>query len=147
MKNKILITGGAGFIGSNYVELIIENTEKALQVACNKSGAEIFDYTVAPIFMEGKDNGSHEWMIEFKKPPLDIIEFSVFLDKALQDVNSDYEAKRSNDITLKTPIIHCAREKLFYDWLKMKDKIGGQHKIPRLSNSRDFLEELLLLNE
>jgi hypothetical protein len=78
---------------------------------------------------------------------LDVIKYSQLLDKALQDVNSDYEAKRFNNITLNTPIIHCAREKLFYDWLKLKGKIGGQHKIPRLSNSRDFLEELLRLNQ
>ena len=128
-------------------ELIIENAEAALKRVSAQTQSEIVDYTVAPIFMEGREKGAHEWIIEFKKPPLNVIEFSELLDKALQDVNSDYEAKRCNNITLKTPIIHCAREKLFYDWLKMKDKIGGQHKIPRLSNKRDFLEELLRLNE
>ncbi|MFT5436299.1 MAG: hypothetical protein ACI840_000943 [Ulvibacter sp.] len=128
-------------------ELIIENAESALKIVSAQMQSEIVDYTVAPIFMKGKEKGAHEWIIEFKKPPLDITKFSVLLDKALQDVNSDYEAKRCNNITLKAPIIHCAREKLFYDWLKMKDKIGGQHKIPRLSNSRDFLEKLLDLNQ
>ncbi len=128
-------------------ELIIENAEAALKRVSAQTQSEIVDYTVAPIFMEGKEKGAHEWIIEFKKPPLDLIKFSELLDKALQDVNSDYEAKRSNNITLKIPIIHCAKEKLFYDWLKMKDKIGGQHKIPRLSNTRDFLEELLRLNQ
>lgn len=127
-------------------ELIIENAEAALKKVSAQTQSEIVDYTVAPIFMEGKEKGAHEWIIEFKKPPLDLIRYSQLLDKALQDVNSDYEAKRSNNITLNVPIIHCAREKLFYDWLEMKDKIGGQHKIPRLSNSRDFLEELLSLN-
>jgi hypothetical protein len=128
-------------------ELIIENAEAALKKVSAQTLSEIVDYTVAPIFMEGKEKGAHEWIIEFKKPPLDVSRFSKLLDKALQDVNSDYEAKRSNNITLKAPIIHCAREKLFYDWLEMKDKLGGQHKIPRLSNKRDFLEELLRLNK
>jgi hypothetical protein len=128
-------------------ELIIENAEAALKKVSAQTQSEIVDYTVAPIFMEGREKGAHEWIIEFKKPPLDIVRFSKLLDMALQDVNSDYEAKRANNITLKSPIIHCAREKLFYDWLKMKDKIGGQHKIPRLSNKRDFLEELLRLNK
>jgi hypothetical protein len=128
-------------------ELIIENAEAALKKVSAQTQSEIVDYTVAPIFMDGKEKGAHEWIIEFKKPPLDLINYSKLLDKALQDINSDYEAKRFNNITLNIPIIHCAREKLFYNWLEMKDKIGGQHKIPRLSNSRDFLEELLRLNQ
>ena len=127
-------------------ELIIENAETALKRVTAKTQSEIVDYTVAPIFMKEKEKGAHEWMIEFKKPPLNLPEFISLLDKALQDVNSDYEAKRAHNITLNIPVIHCAREKLFYDWLKIKDKIGGQHKIPRLSNTREFLEELLLLN-
>jgi hypothetical protein len=128
-------------------ELIIENAEAALKSVSRQTKSEIVDYTVAPIFMEGREKGAHEWIIEFKKPPLDVASFTHLLDKALQNVNSDYEAKRLNDITLKAPMIHCAREKLFYDWLKMKNKLGGQHKIPRLSNTRDYLEELLHLNK
>jgi hypothetical protein len=128
-------------------ELIIENAEAALKSVSRQTQSEIVDYTVAPIFMEGREKGAHEWIIEFKKPPADMADFSLLLDKALQNVNSDYEAKRLNNITLKAPKIHCAREKLFYDWLKMKNKLGGQHKIPRLSNTRDYLEELLHLNE
>ena len=97
--------------------------------------------------MNGNKSGGHEWIIEFKKAPSDFTKFSDLLDKALQNVNSDYEAKRFNNTTLNAPTIHFAREKLFYDWLKEKDKLGGQHKVPRLSNTRDYLEELLFLNK
>ena len=127
-------------------ELIIENAEAALRKATHLTQTEIVDYTAAPIFMEGKEKGAHEWIIEFKTPPEDFDFFSQLLDKALQEVNSDYEAKRNNNTTLKAPTIHCARERLFYDWLKNKNKLGGQHKVPRLSNSRGYLEELLSLN-
>ncbi|MFO7720839.1 MAG: GH3 auxin-responsive promoter family protein, partial [Gillisia sp.] len=99
----------------------------------------------APIFMEGKEKGSHEWIIEFKTPPNDLDAFITLLDLALQEVNSDYEAKRFNNITLNIPIVHQAREHLFYDWLKKHGKLGGQHKIPRLSNKRTYVEELLLM--
>ena len=108
--------------------------------------AEIVDYTAAPIFMNGKEKGAHEWIIEFKSPPADLNSFTQLLDSALQEVNSDYEAKRFNNTTLNLPKIHHARERLFYDWLKEKNKLGGQHKVPRLSNTRDYLEELLRLN-
>lgn len=128
-------------------ELIIENAEAALRKATHATGCEIVDYTAAPIFMEGKEKGAHEWMIEFKRPPRDFAAFSAMLDKALQEVNSDYEAKRFNNTTLNAPKVHSAREKLFYDWLKEKDKLGGQHKVPRLSNTRDYLEELIILNK
>lgn len=145
---RIQITGRTKhFINVFGEELIIENTEKALQVACKKSGAEIFDYTVAPIFMVGKDNGSHEWMIEFKQEPECRKAFSEYLDLALQEVNSDYEAKRYKNLTLSFPRINFSREGLFYDWLKSKGKLGGQHKIPRLSNNRGLMEELLVLNK
>ena len=128
-------------------ELIIENAEVALRKASQLTNAEIVDYTAAPIFMEGKEKGAHEWIIEFKSAPENLRVFSEILDSALQEVNSDYEAKRFNNITLNFPKIHHGRERLFYDWLKEKDKLGGQHKIPRLSNTRHFLEELLALNE
>ena len=128
-------------------ELIIENTEEALKTICKKTGSEIKDYTVAPIFMEGKEKGAHEWIIEFRKPPEELAYFTEFLDNALKSLNSDYEAKRYNNITLKLPKVHIARQNLFYDWLKSKDKLGGQHKIPRLSNKRDYIEELLQMNK
>ncbi|RKR14069.1 GH3 auxin-responsive promoter [Maribacter vaceletii] len=127
-------------------ELIIENAEEALKSVCIKTGAKIKDYTAAPIFMSGKEKGTHEWIIEFRKPPEQLDYFTEFLDNALKSLNSDYEAKRYNNITLKMPVVHIARENLFNDWLKSKDKLGGQHKIPRLSNKRDYIEELLQMN-
>ena len=127
-------------------ELIIENAEAALRKAAKLTHSEIVDYTAGPIFMEGKEKGAHEWIIEFKKYPDDIDTFNQLLDAFLQEVNSDYEAKRYRNITLKFPKIHSARKDLFKDWLKQNDKLGGQHKIPRLSNSREFLEELLKNN-
>ncbi|MCK0147781.1 GH3 auxin-responsive promoter family protein [Arenibacter sp. F26102] len=128
-------------------ELIIENAEEALKTICKKTGSEIKDYTVAPIFMEGKEKGAHEWIIEFRKAPEELAYFTEILDNALKSLNSDYEAKRYNNITLKLPKVHIARQNLFYDWLKSKDKLGGQHKIPRLSNKRDYIEELLQMNK
>ena len=127
-------------------ELIIENAETALKQASKHTQCEIVDYTAAPIFMEGREKGAHEWVIEFKTPPKDLSLFTKSLDSALMDVNSDYQAKRFNNITLNMPKVHVARQRLFYDWLKQKNKLGGQHKVPRLSNKRDFIEELLHLN-
>ncbi|WP_435578264.1 GH3 auxin-responsive promoter family protein [Gilvibacter sp.] len=127
-------------------ELIIENAESALKKVAAKTNCEIVDYTAAPIFMEGREKGAHEWLIEFKKPPTDQKQFTSLLDQYLQEVNSDYEAKRYNNTTLNLPTVHFGREKVFYDWLKAKDKLGGQHKVPRLANTRDYLEELLKLN-
>jgi hypothetical protein len=126
-------------------ELIIENAEDALKLACEKTNANVKEYTVGPIFMEGKKNGGHQWVIEFEKKPKSMDYFTEILDNALKSINSDYEAKRYNSMALAMPKIHVAREGLFYDWLKKKGKLGGQHKIPRLSNSRDFVEELLEL--
>jgi hypothetical protein len=127
-------------------ELIIENAEQALRKVCKLTKAEIVDYTAAHIFMEGKKKGGHEWLIEFRTPPEDINYFNELFDNALKALNSDYEAKRYNNITLNKPIIHVARERLFYDWLKQNNKLGGQHKISRLSNHRDYLEALLNLD-
>jgi hypothetical protein len=127
-------------------ELIIENAEEALRSICIKTEAQIKDYTAGPIFMEGKEKGGHEWIIEFRKPPENIAYFIELLDNALKSLNSDYEAKRYNNTTLRMPKVHVARENLFYDWLKSKDKLGGQHKIPRLSNKREYVDELLRMN-
>ena len=127
-------------------ELIIENAEDALKKVCKKTKAEIVDYTAAPIFMNGREKGAHEWLIEFKTPPKDINYFNELFDNALKALNSDYEAKRYNDMTLNRPTIHIARNQLFYDWLKQHNKLGGQHKVPRLSNTRDYLDDLLKLN-
>lgn len=127
-------------------ELIIENAEQALKNVCKRTSAEIVDYTAAPIFMDGKEKGAHEWIIEFKTPPKNMPYFEELFDNALKALNSDYEAKRFNNMTLNKPKIHTARTDLFYDWLKQNDKLGGQHKVPRLSNSRVYIEELLHLN-
>ncbi|WP_405573623.1 GH3 auxin-responsive promoter family protein [Winogradskyella sp. Asnod2-B02-A] len=127
-------------------ELIIENAEEAFKRVCKRTASEIVDYTAAPIFMEGKEKGSHEWIIEFKTPPENMSYFEELFDNALKSLNSDYEAKRFNNMTLNKPKIHSARPNLFYDWLKENDKLGGQHKVPRLSNSRVYLEQLLQIN-
>ena len=126
-------------------ELIIENAEKALKLASKKTNASIKDYTVGPIFMTDNKNGGHEWIIEFNKAPENMAYFTELLDNALKAINSDYEAKRYNNMTLAKPIVHQARENLFYNWLQNKGKLGGQHKVPRLSNKRDFIDELLKL--
>ena len=123
-------------------ELMVENTDQAIAKACKLTNSQVVDYTVAPVFMEGKEKGAHEWMIEFKENPQDINDFQKILDEAIQSLNSDYEAKRYNNMTLNPLIINVARKNLFYDWLKDRDKLGGQHKIPRLSNQRDYLEQL-----
>ncbi|MDO5104437.1 GH3 auxin-responsive promoter family protein [Capnocytophaga sp.] len=141
---RIKITGRTKhFINVFGEELIIENTEKALEKACQLTHSELIDYTVAPIFMQDKLKGGHEWIIEFSKPPQSIEKFTEILDAELQKLNSDYEAKRYNNMTLNMPKIHVARHNLFHDWLKEKGKLGGQNKVPRLSNSREYIEELL----
>lgn len=127
-------------------ELIVENTDKAIAKTCKLTNSEVIDYTVAPVFMEGKEKGAHEWMVEFKIPPANAEEFRQILDETLQSLNSDYEAKRHNNMTLNPLILNVARTNLFYDWLKERDKLGGQHKIPRLSNQRNYLQELLEMN-
>jgi hypothetical protein len=128
-------------------ELMVENTDKALAKACKATHTEVLDYTVAPIFMEGREKGAHEWIIEFKTPPENPEEFRTLLDEAVQSVNSDYEAKRYNNMTLNPLVLNVARPKLFYDWLKEQGKLGGQHKIPRLSNERHYLEQLKAMQQ
>ncbi|RZJ71367.1 GH3 auxin-responsive promoter family protein [Flavobacterium sp.] len=123
-------------------ELMVENTDAALAKACEITGVEVIDYTVAPVFMDGKEKGAHEWMVEFRNPPVDPSHFAKVLDETLQTLNSDYEAKRYNNMTLNALILNTARPNLFYDWLRDQGKLGGQHKIPRLSNQRDYLEKL-----
>jgi len=145
---RIKITGRTKhFINAFGEELIIENAEDALKKVCKKTKTEIIDYTVAPIFMNGKAKGAHEWIIEFKIAPKDIDYFAELLDNALKSINSDYESKRYLNMTLTMPKVHQAESGLFYNWLKQNGKLGGQHKIPRLSNKRDFVEELLALKD
>ena len=141
---KFIITGRTKyFINAFGEELIMDNAEKGLAYACEQTGAEILEYTAAPVFMDEHAKCRHQWLIEFVRKPKDIGEFEQILDKKLQQLNSDYEAKRSHDITLQHLEVIVAREGLFNDWLKSKGKLGGQHKIPRLSNERKHIEELL----
>ncbi|MFL0086293.1 GH3 auxin-responsive promoter family protein [Tenacibaculum maritimum] len=143
---RIKITGRTKhYINAFGEELIIENAEKALDLASKKTNATILDYTVAPIFMSGAKKGGHEWIIEFNKKPDNLKYFTELLDNALKSINSDYEAKRYNNMTLSMPIVHQAKKGLFYNWLKSKGKLGGQHKIPRLANNRKLIDELLRL--
>lgn len=144
---RIKITGRTKhFINVFGEELIIENAERALKHACEQTDSSVTDYTVAPIFMKDKLKGGHEWIIEFEKTPTDMVRFTELLDAELKKLNSDYEAKRYNNMTLNMPKVHVARARLFHDWLKEKDKLGGQNKVPRLSNSREYVEELLAMD-
>ncbi|ERK39175.1 GH3 auxin-responsive promoter [Segatella baroniae F0067] len=145
---KFIITGRTKyFINAFGEELIMENAEQGLAYACRETGAEVSEYTAAPVFMDSHAKCRHQWLIEFSKAPDDLKRFGNLLDRKLQEVNSDYEAKRFHDITLQPLEIVKAREGLFNDWLKLNGKLGGQHKVPRLSNSRKNMEELLQLNE
>lgn len=114
--------------------------------ACEQTGAEVLEYTAAPVFMDDNAKCRHQWLIEFSKEPADLDKFTELLDKKLQEINSDYEAKRYKNITLQHLEIVKARKDLFNDWLKSKGKLGGQHKVPRLSNSRKHIDELLKMN-
>ena len=125
---------------------MIENAEIAMSKTARELGLEIIDYTAGPIFMEQNKKGRHQWIIEFRKNPKNIDDFAKRLDQNLKNENSDYEAKRYKDITLAPPEITLAKKDLFYNWFASKNKLGGQHKVPRLSNSRGLLEELLNLN-
>ena len=145
--HKIIISGRTKhFINAFGEEVIIDNAENALKAACNKTGAEISDYTAAPIFMTREKKGAHEWLIEFTIPPSDLDYFTSILDHALMAVNSDYEAKRYKDITLDKPSVNQAEKGTFYKWLREKGKLGGQNKVPRLSNDRKYIDELLKIN-
>lgn len=134
------------FINAFGEELIIDNAEKAIHIACEKTNSIIKEYTAAPIFMAPNQKGVHQWLIEFERTPKNIDEFNFVLDNALMSLNSDYEAKRYKNITLEKPHITIAKADLFYNWLKNKGKLGGQNKVPRLSNNRKLIEELLRNN-
>jgi len=133
------------FINAFGEELMVDNAEKAITEACDKTQAIIKDYTVAPFFLEGNNAGKHQWLIEFEKKPADVALFGYFLDEALKKLNSDYEAKRFSNMILAEPEILILEKNTFYNWLKSKNKLGGQHKVPRLSNNRKLLEEILNL--
>ena len=145
---KFIISGRTKhFINAFGEELIVDNAEQGLAYACEQTGAEVLEYTAAPVFMDEKAKCRHQWLIEFSKRPTDLQQFASLLDKRLQEINSDYEAKRYKDITLQHLEIIEARQNLFNDWLKLRGKLGGQHKVPRLSNSRETIEQLLALQK
>ena len=144
---RIKVTGRTKhFINVFGEELVVENAEMALSRTTELTKSEISNYTVGPIFMGNKTKGSHEWIIEFSREPDDMNKFTEILDLSLQSLNSDYEAKRHKNSTLELPKIILGRKNLFYDWLGSRNKLGGQNKIPRLSNSREYVEELLKIN-
>jgi hypothetical protein len=145
--HKFVITGRTKhFINAFGEELMIDNAEKGIYEACIKTGATVKAYTAAPLFILDAGKGRHQWLVEFEKQPESIDRFATALDEALKRLNSDYEAKRYKDISLLKPEIIPARKNLFYDWLKENGKLGGQHKVPCLSNNRDLLNELMTTN-
>ena len=144
---RFVITGRTKHIINAFgEELIVDNAEKGLEVACAGTGAQIADSPAAPVFMDSDAKCRHQWLIEFAVLPDSTERFARILDRALQQINSDYEAKRYKDITLQPLEVVVARKNLFHDWLKEKGKLGGQHKVPRLSNTREYIDELLRLN-
>ncbi|MFB0925701.1 MAG: GH3 auxin-responsive promoter family protein, partial [Vicingaceae bacterium] len=141
---RFKVTGRIGqFINAFGEELIIENAERAFSKACVETESVIKEYTGAPQFFESKPAGNHQWLIEFEKEPENIKYFSEILDSELKRLNSDYEAKRFNSMVLDKPEIHLLKSGTFYNWMKINNKLGGQHKIPRLSNNRKYVQELL----
>lgn len=141
---RIRITGRTrNFINAFGEELIIDNAIKALKTACDKTGAMISDFTAAPVYFSDNGSGSHEWLIEFDKEPDNISYFNEVLDNALKALNSDYEAKRYQNMVLNEPLIRVLPTGTFYEWMKKHNRLGGQYKVPRLSNNRKFVEEIL----
>ncbi len=144
---KFVISGRTKhFINAFGEELMVDNADKAVAEACRRTGARVKEYTAAPLFLLDRAKGRHQWFVEFDRMPSSVDEFAACLDRTLQNLNSDYEAKRYKEISLQPLEVIVAREGTFYNWLRQKGKLGGQHKIPRLSNDRVYLEELLSLN-
>ncbi|MBA3648118.1 MAG: GH3 auxin-responsive promoter family protein [Chitinophagales bacterium] len=134
------------FINAFGEEVIVDNTDRALAEACHRTGAVVKDYTVAPIYLTAENRGGHEWLIEFSNAPEDLGEFTEMLDQSLRSLNSDYDAKRAKDLALLVPVIHQMPPNTFYNWLKSKNKLGGQNKVPRLNNDRVLIDEILKMN-
>lgn len=145
---KFVISGRTkSFINAFGEELIVDNAEQGLAEACQQTGAQVREYTAAPVFMDETGKCRHQWVIEFAKMPTNVGEFATILDRTLQNLNSDYEAKRYKNITLQPLEIIVGRTDLFHDWLSSKGKLGGQHKVPRLANNRAIIEEVIALNK
>ncbi|HMR83415.1 MAG TPA: GH3 auxin-responsive promoter family protein [Niabella sp.] len=144
---KIIVSGRIKhYINAFGEEVIVDNSDKAVSMACRKTGAVVNDYTAAPVYFSDNSNGAHEWLIEFEKEPDNFEAFVTELDTALQSINSDYEAKRYKNIALSPPRVHNLSPGSFNKWLQQKGKLGGQHKIPRLCNERKYIEEILQIN-
>lgn len=131
------------FVNAFGEEVMVDNTDKALAEACLLSGAEVYEYTVAPVYFEGSAQGGHQWIIEFVKEPLDLPAFAQLLDLKLQQINSDYEAKRFRNMAMLPLSIKVVPNGTFHNWLRAKGKMGGQHKVPRLANHRNYIDEIL----
>jgi hypothetical protein len=145
---RVLVTGRLKhYMNAFGEEVIVDNSDKAIAQASKDTGAVVSDYTAAPLYFTENSNGAHEWLIEFEKDPSSLEAFTVALDEALKETNSDYEAKRYKNIALRLPIVRILPHGSFTKWLRSKGKMGGQHKVPRLSNERKFLEEILSLQE
>jgi len=145
---RIKITGRTKhFINAFGEEVVIENAEAAISQACHITGAVVNDFTAAPRFLSQTDKGGHEWVIEFEKEPGDPEVFTQILDQTLRDINSDYDAKRYKNMALESPLVHQVPKGTFYNWMKKRGKLGGQHKVPRLSNSREYLNDILEMLE
>jgi hypothetical protein len=143
---RIKITGRTkNFINAVGEEMIVDNAEKAMAIACKKCHAVVNEFTAAPLFIKEKNRVAHEWLIEFEVEPANLDYFTETLDNALKSLNSDYEAKRFHDMILYPPVIKLLPHSTFYDWLKSKGKLGGQNKVPRLSNNRTIVDEILNL--
>jgi hypothetical protein len=140
---KIKVTGRLKhYINAFGEEIIVDNTDKAIAIASQKCNVVVNDYTAAPIYFSENSNGAHEWLIEFEQPPNNIEEFTYELDCALKNINSDYDTKRYKDIALRMPVVQAVNKSVFTNWLRSKGKLGGQHKIPRLSNERVYIDEI-----
>jgi hypothetical protein len=126
-------------------EVIVENADNAIAIASAKTNSLVKDYSAAPVFFTEQNNGAHEWLIEFENQPEDLNRFTIELDEALKSLNSDYEAKRYKNIALRLPVVHTLEKNTCDKWLKSKGKLGGQHKVPRLSNDRKMIEEILAM--
>jgi hypothetical protein len=141
---RIKITGRTKhYINAFGEELIIENAEQGISHACAKTGAIIGDYTAGPTYIGQRNRGRHEWIIEFKKSPEDMNKFVEILDRTIRKLNSDYDAKRYKNMALEKPLIHAVEDGTFYTWMKKRDKLGGQNKVPRLANTREYLDDIL----
>lgn len=141
---KIKVSGRLKhYINAFGEEVMVDNSDKAIAIASGKTGAVVNDYTAAPVYFSAGSNGAHEWLIEFEKEPADLAQFVRELDAALKSINSDYEAKRHKDIALQMPLVKPLRKGVFKEWLRSKGKLGGQHKVPRLSNDRKYVDEIM----